>query len=163
MQILDRVISNVNICGVEFSFTGKAIPSNIVGWQPFYNSTFDGATFEKAYAGLASLEFGEESITTAPGTAYKQKIVLRFPNSDLQRSERIALMQKIKFVKLNLNNGLSVVIGRNDFNQNKTPDVKIKSNEQLCEVEIESQSIFPAGLTPNFDRFGLPVFIPLSF
>lgn len=72
-------------------------------------------------------------------------------------------MQKIKFVKLNLNNGLSIVVGRNDFNQNKAPDVKIKTNEQLCEVEIESQSIFPSGLTPNFDRFGLPVFIPLSF
>jgi hypothetical protein len=163
MQLLDRVVSNIHLCGVELSFTSTVVPSNITGWQPFYNSTFQNYDFQKAYASLASINFDEESNESSSGTSYKQKVTFRFPNSDSQRSNRIKLLEKVKFIKLKQTNGLDIVFGRNDFNQNARPKMKIKQNEQICEVSFETSSIFPSGYTPNINAFGLPVFIPLSF
>lgn len=163
MQLLDRVLSNIHLCGVELSFTSTVVPSNITGWQPFYNSTFQNYDFQKAYASLASINFDEESNESSPGTSYKQKVTFRFPNSDSKRSERINLLGQVKFIKLKQTNGLDIVFGRNDFNQNTRPKMKIKQNEQICEVSFETSSIFPSGYTPNLNAFGLPVFIPLSF
>lgn len=163
MQLLDKVLSNVHLCGVELSFDATAIPSVIAGWQPFYNSTFENYDFKKAYASLSSIDFSEESAESNPGISYKQKVTFRFPNSDSQRSKRINLLGKVKFIKLKQTNGLDIVFGRNDFNQNAKPKMKIKQNEQICEVSFETSSIFPSGYTPNFNAFGLPVFIPLLF
>ena len=163
MQLLDRVLSNIHLCGVELSFNSSVVPSNIDGWQPFYNSTFQNYDFEKAYASLASINFDEESNDVNAGIYYKQKVTFRFPNSDAQRSNRINLLNQVKFIKLKQTNGLDIVFGRNDFNQNARPKMKIKQNEQLCEVSFETTSIFPSGYTPNLNAFGLPVFIPLSF
>lgn len=163
MQLLDRVLSNIHLCGVELSFNATVVPSNIDGWQPFYNSTFQNYDFEKAYASLASINFDEESNDVNAGISYKQKVTFRFPNSDAQRSNRINLLGQVKFIKLKQTNGLDIVFGRNDFNQNARPKMKIKQNEQLCEVSFETTSIFPSGYTPNLNAFGLPVFIPLSF
>lgn len=162
MQLLDRVISNINLCAVELSFNSSAIPSNIDGWQPFYNSTFLNADFEKAYASLVSINFDEESFDTNAGTPYKQKISFRFPNSDANRASRIELMKKVNFIKLKQTNGLDIIIGRNDFNQNAKPKVKVKQNEQICEVSFETSSITPSGYTPNINQFGLPTFIPIT-
>ena len=163
MQLLDRVLSNIHLCGVELSFNATVVPSNIDGWQPFYNSTFQNYDFEKAYSSLASINFDEESNDVNAGISYKQKVTFRFPNSDAQRSNRINLLGQVKFIKLKQTNGLDIVFGRNDFNQNARPKMKIKQNEQLCEVSFETTSIFPSGYTPNLNAFGLPVFIPLSF
>lgn len=162
MQLLDRVISNINLCGVEIAFNANVIPSAIEGWQPFYNSIFENYDFQKAYASLSSIEFQEESIISKAGTSYNQKITFRFPNSDQYRAERIALLMKAKFIKLKQTNGLDIVIGKNDFNQNAAPKKGIKQNHQLAEFTIESKSMVPSGYTPKFDAFGLPVLIPLN-
>ena len=127
MKLLDRVTTNSNICKVQLSFTGLAQASIIEGWQPFYNSTFLELDFKKTYAALSSIDFEEESTETAAGVAYDQKVVFRFPMNDPQRAQRIALMQKIKFVKLSHTNGLDLVVGRNDYNQNTPPKIKIKT------------------------------------
>ena len=159
---LDRVKSNVHACAIEIAFTGIANPSVIEGWQPFYNSIFEASDFQKAYASLSSIDFGEESATTAAGTYWKQKASFRFPENDEYRSERIALLHKIKFVKFKFTNGRDLIIGRNDFNQNTLPSIKNASDGQLCQIDVESQSIFPSGFTPNPNTYGLPTFIPLS-
>lgn len=163
MLLRDRVLSNIVLCGVELAFEGRPIPSVIEGWQPFYNELFEGADFDKAYASVASINYGQESISSAAGYSYRKRVSFRFPNSDGLSAERIALLQKIKFVKLKQDNGLDIVIGRNDYRQNTAPKIKISNDEQLTEVTIESLSISPSGFTPNYNAFGLPVFIPLSF
>lgn len=161
MEILDRVTTNSNICRVQLAFSGIANASVVQGWQPFYNSTLLSGTFQKTYASLSSINFEEESIESAAGTSYIQKVVFRFPMNDPKRAERLALMQKIKFVKLTHTNGLELVVGRNDYNQNTPPIIKIQTNKKLCEVSVETKSIFPSGFLPSL-IYGLPTFIPLQ-
>lgn len=161
MQILDRVTSNIILCGVELAFNSEVTPSAIAGWQPFCNSTFQDSDFTPTYAGFASINFSEESSESNAGISYKQKVSFRFPNSDKNRSERISLLHKIKYIKLKQTNGLDLVVGRNDFYQNKKPTIKVKNEEQLCLVEIETQSITPSGYTPSYTTYGLPVLIPV--
>ena len=162
-QLLDKVLSNVHLCGVEISFNATVKPSDISGWQPFYNSTFDNYDFQKAYASLSSIDYGEESVESNAGTSYKQKIAFRFPNSDKNRASRIELLKKVKFIKLKQTNGLDIVIGRNDSAQNCKPKMKVKQNEQMCEVSFESLSMFPSGYAPRTTAYGLPSLIPLTF
>lgn len=161
-QLLDKVLSNIHLCGVEISFDAKVKASDIDGWQPFYNSTFENYDFQKAYASLSSIDFSEESNDSNGGISYKQKIAFRFPNSDANRASRIELLKKVKFIKLKQTNGLDILIGRNDSEQNARPKIKIKQNEQLCEVSFESSSMSPSGYTPRLDAFGLPSLIPLT-
>lgn len=163
MQLLDKVRTNINACEIQLAFDGIAVPSIIAGWQPFYNSIMEDAEFHKAGVSISSIDYAQESVTSKAGISYKQKVTFRFPNGDQYRADRIALMQKIKFVNIKLTDGRLLTIGRNDFNQNTKPIIKTTENTKVCEVEIESQSIFPTGYTPSYDRFGLPVFIPLSF
>lgn len=162
-QILDRVYTNVNACGIEVAFQGVSIPSVIAGWQPFFNETFQNTTFQKAYASISSIVFEEVSSTENGNTSYKQKIQFRFPVTDSFRSERIALLQKIKFIKVKLNNGADIVLGRNDVTQNAFPNIKIESSTGFSGITVETQSIFSAGFTPNLNQYALPSFIPISF
>ncbi|WP_445458414.1 hypothetical protein [Flavobacterium sp. HNIBRBA15423] len=161
-QLLDKVISNIHLCGVAVAINGTYKPSDIEGWQPFYNSTFENAEFNKAYASISSINYNEESINSPSGVSFKSKVSFRFPNSDPNKSERIEFFRKVKFIKLKQTNGLDIIIGRNDFNQNAKPKIKVKMNEQLCEVSFESESISPSGFSPSENSFGLPVLIPLT-
>ena len=162
-MLLDRVLSNIHACAIELAFVGDTIPSNVSEWQPFYNSLFVAADFQKAYATHSSIEFNEEGTSTASGPLYKQKLIWRFPDSDEKRAQRIALIHKVKFVKFKFTEGPDLVFGRNDITQNSPPNIKTTSNGQLCQVEIETQSIFPSGYTTNTNPYSLPVFIPLIF
>ena len=162
IQLLEKVRSNIFLCGVEISLQGIVVPSNIEGWQPFHNYTFSQADFNKVFSAISSIEFGEESNETNAGTIFKQKVSFRFANNDGNRSLRSLIFTKVKFIKLKQTNGYDIVIGKNDWNQNAKPKVKIKSNQQLTEIEYESLSISPAGYTPNPNAFLLPGQIPLS-
>jgi hypothetical protein len=163
MQLLDKVRTNINACGIELAFGGVSVPSIIAGWQPFYNSIMENAEFHKVGVSISSVDYAQESVTSKAGVSYRQKVTFRFPNGDPSRADRIALMQKITMVNIKLSDGRLLTIGRNDFNQNTKPTIKTTENSKVCEVEIESSSIFPTGYTPSYDQFGLPVFIPLSF
>lgn len=162
MELLDRVKTNPNICGVELAFTGTLIPSKILDWQQFSNSIMSGTDFSKAHFGLGSVSFAEESDNSNSGPSYKQSISIRFPSTDDKRAERLAMMQEVTFIKLKLTNGLDIVIGRNDFVQNARPKIKIKTNIKTAEAVFETVSIFPSGFVPNPDAYGLPALIPLT-
>lgn len=159
MEVLERVKVNPNICGVELAFSGELTAANILDWQPFFNSSMFATDFSKTYAGLGSVSFSEESQESPAGTSYKQTITIRFPSTDKNRSERIALMDKVSFVKLKLTNGLDLVIGRNDFSQNARPRINIKTNIKTAEVEFSTVSIVPAGFVINPSAFGLPLIL----
>lgn len=162
-QLLDKVKSNVSLCGIELVFSGQVNASNIAGWQPFYNQILEDADLQKAYASISTIDFSEETADKNGNTYYKQKAVFRFPSNDKLRAERIELIKKIKFLKLFQADGRVLILGRNDVFQNKKPDIIIKSNYRTTEVEFQSVSISPAGFTPNINQYGLPSFIPLSF
>jgi hypothetical protein len=161
-MLLDKVTSNIILCGIEISFNAIDTPSIIEGWQPFYNSNIESGEFTKAYSSIASIDYKTESQTSISGPSYKHKVIFRFPNSDNFRAERVALLKKIKYVKLLQSNGLDILIGRNDFFQNTCPEIKTTMDEQLTQVEITSVSIMPPGYTPRFNTYGIPVLIPLN-
>ena len=162
MQLLERVKDNPNICAVELGFAGELLAANIPEWQPFFNSSMLAIDFSKTHIGLGSVAFAEESEESPAGPSYKQSVIIRFPVSDKNRSERIALMSQVRFVKLKLTNGLDLVIGRNDFEQNARPRIKIKTNTKTAEAEFATVSIFPSGFVANPDAYGLPTLIPIS-
>ncbi|MDR6844493.1 hypothetical protein [Flavobacterium granuli] len=162
MELLDKVKTNPNICGVELAFNGDLIPSKILDWQQFHNSLMSGTDFTKAHFGLASVSFGEESETVNSGPLYKQSVTIRFPSTDEKRAERLAMMMDVKFLKLKLTNGLDLVIGRNDFKQNARPKIEIKTNIKTAEATFKTVSISPSGYVPNPNSYGLPAFIPLT-
>jgi hypothetical protein len=150
------------ICAIEISLVGNALPSRLEGWQPFYNAIIQNSSFKNAYASISSIDYIEESVASTAGTSYKQKVTFKFPATDQYRSERIALFHKTKFVKITLSSGTVLLVGRNDISQNALPVVKSKSNTHLCEIDIETQSIFPVGFSLRTSNFGLPVFLPLN-
>lgn len=162
MEILEKVTTTPEICAVEIAFTGNLTPSDIPGWQPFYNATMEDTDFTKTHIGLASVSFGEESDPSRAGTIYKQSVTFRFPSTDKNRAERIELLHKAKFVKLKLTNGLDIVIGRNDVKQNARPKIKIETNAKTAQIKFETVSMFPSGYVPNINAYGLPVLIPIT-
>ncbi|HBK83508.1 MAG TPA: hypothetical protein DDZ41_07905 [Flavobacterium sp.] len=145
---------------MEVSFDAFAFPSNINNWQPFYNSLFTNYDFQKTHIGLSSVSFSEQSEINNAGSQYKQKLEFRFPNHDVSRSERIILLKKVKYFKINLTNGSSFILGRNDFYQNARPKIIFKSNQNATEVEIQTISIYPTGYGV-VTSFGLPSFLPI--
>ena len=162
MELLDRAKVNVRICGVELAFNGQLTAASIPDWQQFYNSAMVQTDFSKKYVGLASVAFEESSEELSAGTLYKQKVVFSFPNADGNRSERLALLSRIKFVKLKLSDGRDIVIGRNDYKQNARPKIKIEANVQKGSASIETVSITPSGFVANASAYQLPSFIPLT-
>lgn len=160
--MFDRRAKAPNICGIQLDFGGTLIPSNIVGFQPFFNSVAQNAQFQNIYHGKSTVSFSEESSKSAAGISWKQKIVFRFPVTDSMRATTLSNLHKIKSVKIELTNGLFLVIGRNDFFQNKRPDIAITANEKMAALEISSLSISPAGFIPDLKQYQLPAFIPLT-
>jgi len=162
MEMLGKVADNPNICSVEIAFNGTLLPSDIPEWQSFYNSKMLDVDFTKTHIGLGSVSFGEESAVGSGGPMYKQSVSIRFPSTDGNRSERLALIMRAKFIKLKLTNGKDLVIGRNDVQQNASPKIQIKTNIKTAEAQFETLSIFPSGFVPNPNAYGLPALIPLT-
>ena len=158
-----RVKTLPNICGIMFAFSGQMLPSTIEGYQTFYNSMPSGIEFQNVYFSRASVNFDEDGDISKAGPFFKQKLSIRFPASDNSRAERIALMFKVKYIKIMLSSGKHIIIGRNDFEQNARFRVKTKVDERLGQVEFEASSIMPSGYTPSVDAGGLPTLFPIDF
>jgi hypothetical protein len=161
MKLLDKVTDNPFICGIEIAFNGELLPSDIPEWQSFFNSKMLGTDFTKTHIGLGSVSYGEESATGTGGPMWKQSVTIRFPSTDANRSQRLALIQKARFIKLKLTNGKDLIIGRNDIKQNARPKIQIKTNIKTAEAQFETVSIFPAGFVSDDQQIGLPLLIPI--
>lgn len=161
MSVLKRVSENPTICGIELAFSGRLEPSAIAVFQPFYNSFLRDADFAAIHFGMGSVSFGEESTFSASGTFWKQVVTIRLPSTDAKRAERLELISKAKFLKLKLSNGLDLVIGRNDFNQNTKPKITVKTNIKIAEIEFTSLSIVPTGFVVNTNAINSIQQIPI--
>lgn len=150
------------ICGIDIGFQGNAIPSSIAGYQPFYNSILVDYNFQAAYHGVSTVSFTEENVHTTAGYSWKQKLTFRFPTADRDRALRLTEFQKITYAKIKMSSGLHLLLGRNDFEQNKKPAVSISVSGTMAILEISTESVFATGYTPNFDAYGLPTFVPIT-
>lgn len=167
MELIDKVSVNPIICGIELDFSGQLDPQNATGFQQFYDSKGNLLTWEEIYFGKKTVTFRETSKESKEGTSYTQKLTIKFPSNDKNRSKRIELIKKVKFIKLILDTGEKMVIGRNDFFQNKRPQVIISSNVAQTTVSFTAQSIFPIGFVTEIsaDLLStlLPADIPITF
>lgn len=157
-----RIKALPNICGIQFAFEGNPVPATIEGYQPFYNAIPGDANFQQAYFGHGTVSFGEESDDSAPGISYKQKLSIRFRTSDGYRPERLAKLHRVRYIKVQLSNYKDIIMGRNDFDQNARPRIRIQTDEKIGQADFETVSIFPSGYTPNPQAAGLPVFLPID-
>lgn len=160
-QLLARASTLPTICGIQLAFTGRMNPSDIPGYQAFFNALPVDTDFTDAYFGRGSVAFNEASEESNPGTSYRQQLRISFPGSDGTRADRLALFQNVKFIKILLSNGLHIVIGRNDVEQNARPKIKTETDHRTASVTFETVSVFPSGYTPA--PGGLPSFIPIDF
>lgn len=144
-MILDKVEHLPVTCSIEISVTGNAKQRIFSGIGNFYDSTSADVNFEDAYFGKGSLSFSEEMKPSNSGNVFRQKVIFRFPNNDLQRSERMDLLARVRFINIILSDGRKMIIGRNDIRQNARIRPEIETNERQAEITIESVSMFPAG------------------
>lgn len=169
MNFSEKVKEKPFICGIEFDFNGSLSPSSKAEFSRFYNSYENNNAFMKAYFSQRSISFTETSEHTNSGTIYNQKLSIQFPSNDLNRSLRIEMLKFVRFIKLKLNTGKEMVLGRNDFYQNAKPVLKTSSNLTITKAEFSTTSIFPMGYVDfdqekvNITSLLFPYELPLSF
>lgn len=170
MEILEKVKINPQICGIQLDFNGALSPQYAQSLQNFYNSSSSENVWNDAYFGKKRVSFRETSKKSRSGPSYVQTLEIRFPGNDKLRSDRIAFFHKVKYVKLILTNQTIMVLGRNDYFQNKLPEISVTSDEQMTTIKFETQSIFPVGfvdaapgVSNDFFNDLLPHDIPITF
>ncbi len=162
MVLAEKVPYLKNICGIAIDLSALPVPSYSESGQPFYDSFLASSAAQSVYFGKRSVSFSEESKETAAGTSWEIKASITFPNSDAQRAHRIEEFRKAKYLIVQLSGGNALFLGRNDYFQNTTPTIKIKSNEQLTMVEFSPLAMMPTGFLPNYNPGLLPHDVPVN-
>lgn len=142
--VYKKVPQNPYPCKIYIDFSGQLVGSNRQGIASFYNSQAIDAVWVEVYSGKAAIGFDEESAETTAGTIYTQKLQIRFPSNDPLRAFRIDYLRKAKFIVIKLTDNRFLVIGRNDYLQNKKPTIGTASNEKLTSVTFTNRSLVPA-------------------
>jgi len=145
MSLLQKVNEAPFISKISLDFTGILTATNEQETQNFFNSTGNELTWEDAYFGKRKVKFQETEKNVKGVSVFTQVLKINFPNSDKNRAARITFIKKAKFVKLELSNGLILVMGRNDFFQNKRPVIKASSDHKVTSVTFTTKSIFSTG------------------
>ena len=141
--MFEKLFSNVRLCNVLLNYNNDIVPNIISSNQLFYDQTI--STSQKIYSTKSSLAFGQESKPSASGVVYTQKVVFSFPTGDDKVSERVAKLQQLKYIEMELTNGQKYVIGRNDYNQNARPEIEVQNTENTVQVSVTAMSMFPIG------------------
>lgn len=161
MDLSKKVHSVPNICKVYLDFTGKSIAFNTTAANFGYTLISNGLILE-TYFQKGSVQFTENSSEAPAGVKYDQTLNISFNSSDPDRAKRIQEMHKIRHVILELTNGEIILIGRNDYFQNKKPKINTTNNHIKTSVEIYTESIIPASKYIGNVLVGLPDIIPLT-
>ena len=170
MELLDKVKVNPEICHISLDFDGGLNADYSKAAQNFYNSKENGNNWNKTHFGKTTVSFQEDSKTSDAGESFTQTLSIKFPSNDDHRSDRIAFFKFVKFIKLDLTNGAQMVLGRNDYFQNKTPKVTTRSTHKFTTVTFVIESIFAAGFVlagdgsvTDYLNELLPHDIPITF
>ncbi|MGJ8760367.1 MAG: hypothetical protein ACSHXA_07455 [Polaribacter sp.] len=146
MSILQKSVGAPFICKVYLDFNGSLTPTNSEDAQNFYNSSGNQYTWKPLYFSIKKVSFTETPKETSAGTQYTQKLSLSFPNSDDVRTDRIEKIKTTKFVRLELSNGVSYVLGRNDFFQNKPLEISATSTAYKTTISFKITTMFSIGV-----------------
>lgn len=169
MSLYEKVKSSLHVCGIELDFAGSLTPSSSEEFLNFYNSYENNNIFIDTYFGQKRVRFNETTTDTDPGTVYNQTLTIQFPSNDLNRALRLELFKKVKYIKIKLNNNSEMVMGRNDYYQNKKPSVKISSDLKISKVTFSTRSIAPLSYiqfdNSNFiiENLFFPLEMPIDF
>lgn len=161
MDFAKKVQSVPNICKVFLDFTGRSIAFNPTAAN-FGDTLISNGLIQETYFHKGSIQFAENSSETSAGTKYDQTVNISFNSSDPDRAKRIQELHKIRHIILVLTNNENIVIGRNDYFQNKKPKVNTVSNHIKTAAEIYTESIIPASNYIGNVLVGLPDIIPLT-
>ncbi|WP_372758112.1 hypothetical protein [Mariniflexile sp.] len=146
MSILSKVVGAPFICKVYLDFNGSLTALSGAEHQNFYNSLGNQYTWKPLHIGLKTVSFSDKEKTSRAGSSYEQQLKVSFANTDSLRTDRIEKIKSTKFVRIELSNGQSIVMGRNDYFQNKPLEVTYASDEVKTTITFKTVSIFPIGL-----------------
>lgn len=160
MDYSKKVASVPNICKIYLDFTGKSLAFNPDDVN-FNDTVISNGLIQETYFQKGSVQFTESSAETAAGVKYEQKLNLSFNSADNQRAIRIHDLHNIRHVILELTNGELLIMGRNDYFQNKKPIVSTNSTHIKTTAEITTESVIPLTKYIGNAISGLPEIIPL--
>ena len=165
MSVLKRVVGAPFICKIYLDFNGLLSPVNSSNKQNFFDSSGNQFTWKETHFGKKTVRFSEREKKTKAGTEYTQQLRITFPNSDNLRAERIEKIKKAKFVRFLLSNGLFLVMGRNDFFQNRKLQISQTSDEKKTTITFKIKTMFSIGHlqindVSNFIDFLIPTKVP---
>lgn len=165
MSVLNKVFGAPYICKVFLDFNGSLTPVNNAEQQNFTDSSGNQYTWKETHFGRKTVSFSERENVTKAGTEYTQQLRISFPNSDKLRADRIEKIKTTQFVRLLLSNGLYIVMGRNDFFQNKKLQITQTSNENKTTITFKIKSMFSIGFLQEQDvssiiNFLIPTEVP---
>jgi len=163
MLVSDRVYNNPHICGIQVDLSAKEFASGNFDVQPFYNTNISEGNFKKVYYSIGSASFKETTSQNSSGILFKQKVTIKLPSLDKNRSQRIEEFRKIKFLAIKLSDGKKIILGRNDFFVNAKPRISISSTEKSSQIQFTTYSIFPVGFFEGTAAYGYVYELPISF
>ena len=159
--ISSRLNGYNNICGIELDFDSEILPASSLFQKRYYDSVLTGASREGVYFGRRTVSFDESSKETRAGDLWSQTVALRFPNHDYNAIDRINEFKKAKFIVIKDSEGRKMVVGRNDIDQNRAPEITFRRSQQLTEVVFKTLSAQPVGFIDKRFRSNVPSGIPL--
>ena len=161
MNLFTKVSSVPNICALYFDLSGKSIafdPDDV----NFHHTVVSNGLIQESYFQKSTVQFSEKASETTPGTKIEQTLTVSFNSSDEKRSERIMELMGVRHIIIKLTNGETLIMGRNDYFQNKKPLVTINSNHIKTTAEFYCESIIPISRYIGNVLVGLPNILPLT-
>lgn len=162
MTLLKKVSKTPSICSIYLDFTGDSINLDFQS-SSFHSTILTNGLLEETHFQKGSVSLSEESDETAAGTYFKQTLQITFNSSDENRSERITEYHKTKHIIIKLSNGETLIMGRNDFKQNKRPRITSSHTHNKSTIQFYCESILPLSKYGGSVLVGLPEIIPLTF
>ncbi len=163
MDFSSKVLVLPNICGIEIDLSASITPTKQPSLQNFYNTLVQNSTAQPVYFTPSKATISESGEDTRSGIVYTQTLKLEFPSNDPLRAKRIAHYLKVKYLYVKLSTEMVIFFGRNDYNQNTSPKVRMSSNEKTTQITYTTKSMTPYGFTNGSFSFGLPSEFPINF
>lgn len=165
MQLLQKVTSKAFISKIYIDYIGLLNAISGSDHQNFFDAVGNEFTWKDIHFGKQSVSFKESEKQAKSGSIYTQTLSISFPNTDGQRTDRIEKIKTANFVQIELSNGQKLVMGRNDFYQNKKPVIKASSSALKTTITFTTQSMFSIGYlhiqqVSEFIEFLIPSEVP---
>lgn len=155
------------ICKIYLDFVGNLVPITNEGRINFANSTSDTLTWNQIDFTKSNISFRETSSKKKEGALFTQSLSISFKNDFSMKADKLELLEKTKFIAMELSNGKKIVFGRNDFFQNKLPIKTFSTVLGRTTVTFKAESIFSFGYVEintisDFIDFLIPLDSPVN-